>query len=166
MNKSMATVLISATLAVSSPAGAHTEAYFDSIAAPHGGQMRMAGPYHLELVTKENEIVLYVMDHTDSKISTEGGVGKAAFQVGKAKPTTSIKLEAGGDNTLKGTGDFSLTPETVVIVFVKLPDQEAQSARFTPLKPKPKTTSKKPAEKIETSKEPAGEHGGHHHHGH
>ena len=44
MNKSMATVLISATLAVSLPAGAHTEEYFDSIDAPHGGQMRMAGP--------------------------------------------------------------------------------------------------------------------------
>lgn len=166
MNKSMAAVLISATLAVSSPAGAHTEAYFDSIAAPHGGQMRMAGPYHLELVTKENEIVLYVMDHADNKISAEGGVGKAAFQVGKAKPKTSIKLESGGDNTLKGAGDFSLTPETVVIVFVKLPDQEAQSARFTPLKPKSKTAAKKPAEKTGTGKESAGEHGGHHHHGH
>lgn len=161
----MAAVLISATLAVSSPAGAHTEAYFDSITAPHGGQMRMAGPYHLELVTKENEIVLYVMDHADSKISTEGGVGKVAFQVGKAKPKTSIKLEAGEDNTLKGAGDFSITPETVVIVFVKLPDQEAQSVRFTPLKPK-STAAKKPAEKTGTNKESAGEHGGHHHHGH
>ena len=166
MNKSMAAVLISAALAVSSPAGAHTEEYFDSITAPHGGQMRMAGPYHLELVTKENEIVLYVMDHADSKISTEGGVGKAAFQVGKAKPKTSIKLEPGGDNTLKGAGEFSVTPETVIIVFVKLPDQEAQSARFTPLKPKPKTTSQKPAKKTGTDNKSAGEHGGHHHHDH
>ena len=56
MNKSMATVLISATLAVSLPAGAHTEEYFDSIDAPHGGQMRMAGPYHLELVAKERKL--------------------------------------------------------------------------------------------------------------
>jgi len=92
MNKSMATVLITATLAVSLPAGAHTEEYFNSIAAPHGGQMRMAGPYHLEIVAKEKEIVLYVTDHSDRKISTEGGVGKAAFQIGKAKPKTSIKL--------------------------------------------------------------------------
>ena len=161
MNKSMATVLISAALAVSLPAGAHTEDYFDSIDAPHGGQMRMAGPYHLELVTKEKEIVLYVTDHSDRKISAEGGVGKAAFQVGKAKPKTSIKLEPAGDNTLKGTGDFSVTPETVIIVFLKLPDQQAQSARFTPLKPKSKVKSTK---KSSGDKESAGEHGGHHHH--
>lgn len=166
MNKSMAAVFISATLAVSSLAGAHTEAYFDSITAPHGGQMRMAGPYHLELVTQENEIVLHVTDHADRKISTSGGVGKAAFQVGKAKPKTSIKLEPGEDNTLKGAGAFSVTPETVIIVFIKLPDQEAQSARFTPLKPKPKAQSKKPAKKTETGGESAGEHGGHHHHDH
>ena len=163
MNKSMATVLISATLAVSLPAGAHTEEYFDSIAAPHGGQMRMAGPYHLELVAKEKEIVLYVTDHSDRKISTERGVGKAAFQVGKGKPKTSIKLEPAGDNTLKGTGDFSVTPETVVIVFLKLPDQQAQSARFTPLKPKSKVKSTK---KASGEKDSAGEHGGHRHHMH
>ena len=163
MNKLMATVLISATLAVSLPAGAHTEEYFDSIDAPHGGQMRMAGPYHLELVAKEKEIVLYVTDHSDRKISTARGVGKAAFQVGKGKPKTSIKLEPAGDNTLKGTGDFSVTPETVVIVFLKLPDQQAQSARFTPLKPKSKVKSTK---KASGEKESAGEHGGHHHHMH
>ena len=163
MNKSVATVLISAALAVSLPAGAHTEEYFDSIDAPHGGQMRMAGPYHLELVAKEKEIVLYVTDHSDRKISTDRGVGKAAFQVGKGKPKTSIKLEPAGDNTLKGTGDFSVTPETVVIVFLKLPDQQAQSARFTPLKPKSKVKSTK---KASGEKESAGEHGGHHRHMH
>ncbi|MEO6823414.1 MAG: hypothetical protein ABI167_01570 [Nitrosospira sp.] len=161
MNKSMATVLITATLAVSLPAGAHTEEYFNSIEAPHGGQMRMAGPYHLEIVAKEKEIVLYVTDHSDRKISTEGGVGKAAFQIGKAKPKTSIKLEPAGDNTLKGSGDFSVTPETVIIAFLKLPGHEAQSARFTPLKPKLKVKSTK---KIPSDQESAGEHDGHHMH--
>jgi hypothetical protein len=162
MNKAMAAVLISAALTVPLTAGAHTEEYFDSISAPHGGQMRMAGPYHLELVTNEREIVLYVMDHSDRKISTQGGIGKATIQVGKAKPKTTIKLEPAGDNMLKGAGDFSLSPETVVIVFLKLPDEEAQSTRFTPLKPKSKA---KPTKKT-PDKEPAGEHGGNHHHMH
>ena len=66
MIKSMATVLMSAALVVSVPASAHTEEHFDSHATPHGGQMRMAGPYHLELVSKEKEIVLYVTDHADN----------------------------------------------------------------------------------------------------
>lgn len=161
MNKFLATALISMAMAVSLPAKAHTEAYFDSINAPHGGQMRMAGPYHLELVTQDKEITLYVADHSDKKISTEGGVGKVAFQVGKAKPTESIKLEPAGDNTFKGTGEFSLTPDTVVIVFLKLPEDEAQSARFTPLKPKAKS-EKKAAE----PKKPASGHDHHDHHMH
>jgi hypothetical protein len=158
MSKSLATVFITATLAVSLPAAAHTEEYFDSIAAPHGGQMRMAGPYHLELVTKDKEIVLYVADHGDKKIGTEGGVGKASIQLGKGKPKSSIKLEPAGDNVLKGTGDFTVTPETTIITFIKLPDQEAQSARFTPLKPKAKA-----AKKTE-DKKAAGSPGGHDHH--
>ena len=159
MYKSLATVLISATLAVSLPVAAHTEQHFDTINTPHAGQMRMAGPYHLELVAKEKEIVLYVTDHGDNNVPTEGGVGKASIQVGKAKSKTSIKLEPAGDNVLKGTGDFSVTPETVIIVFLKLPEHEAQSARFTPLKPKAKPTKKSPA-----GKTPAGAHGGHDHH--
>jgi hypothetical protein len=158
MSKSLATVFITATLAVSLPAAAHTEEYFDSVAAPHGGQMRMAGPYHLELVTKEKDIVLYVADHGDKKISTEGGVGKASIQVGKGKPKSSIRLEPAGDNMLKGTGDFTVTPETTIITFIKLPDQEAQSTRFTPLKAKAKA-AKKPAHKKQ-----AGSHSGHDHH--
>ena len=156
MIKSMATVLMSAALVVSVPASAHTEEHFDAIDTPHGGQMRMAGPYHLELVTQEKEIVLYVTDHGDNKVSTDGGTGKASFQVGKAKPKDSIKLEPAGDNTLKGTGDFKLTPETTIVVFVKLPDQEPQSTRFTPLKPK---ATQKPQEK-----KPAGSSSGHEHH--
>jgi len=162
MNKSMATVLISATLAVSLPAGAHTEEYFDSINAPHGGQMRMAGPYHLELVAKEKEIVLYVTDHSDRKISTEGGIAKATIQVGKAKAKTSIKLEPAGENTLKGAGDFAVTPETLIVVFLKLPEYEAYSARFAPLKPKAK--SAKSTKNTGNGKKSAGEHGEQHHH--
>ena len=53
MNRSMATVLISAALAVSLPAGAHTEEYFDSINAPHGGQMRMARAGMIEALDAE-----------------------------------------------------------------------------------------------------------------
>ena len=111
MNKLLpAIVVTAAALAVSLPAAAHTEEYFDSVAAPHGGQMRMAGPYHLELVTKDKEILLYVADHSNNKINTGGGVGKASIQVGKGKPENSIKLQPAGENILKGTGDFTGHP--------------------------------------------------------
>lgn len=142
--------LIGATLAgVSAFTAAHTEEYFDSKESAHGGQTRMAGPYHLELVAKDKEIVLYVMDHADRNLSTEGGAGKATVQNGNAKTKTSIRLEPAGDNMLKGTGDFTVTPETVVAVFVELPGQEVTAARFVPLKPKAKLAMKNKNAKLQ-----------------
>jgi hypothetical protein len=144
MNKTMATVLLGTTLALSLPAWAHTDAYLDTLATPHGGQLRMAGPYHLELVAKDKELVLYVTDHGDNPVATEGGVGKATLQLGTAKARTTVKLEPAGDNLLKGSGEFTLKPQSVIVVFLKLPGQEAQSARFTPLKPKAKPAPANP----------------------
>ena len=97
-------------------AWSHTDEYFDTVDAPHGGQMRMAGPYHMEIITKDKEIVLYITDHANAKISIEGGIGKATIQTGKTK--TTVKLQPEGDNSFKGSGDFIVTPETMVMVFV------------------------------------------------
>ncbi|SFW13116.1 hypothetical protein [Nitrosovibrio sp. Nv17] len=124
-------------LTAASPfSAAHNDEYFDSIQAPHGGQMRMAGPYHLELVVKDKEIVVYVTDHAETAISTAGGSGKVNVLNDHSKHKVAVRLAESGENTLKGTGDFSVTPETVVSVFIELPGQEVQSASFTPLKPK------------------------------
>jgi hypothetical protein len=43
---------------------------------------------------------------------------------------------------LAGSGEFQVNPETVIVVFVKMPEQEAYAARFTPLKPKSVGTGK------------------------
>jgi hypothetical protein len=158
-NKSIAAMLLGAALTLSLPVWAHTDDYLDTLAAPHGGQLRMAGPYHLELVAKDKELVLYVTDHGDHPIATEGGVGKATLQLGTAKARTTVVLEPAGDNVFKGSGEFTLKPQSVIVVFVKLPGQEAQSARFTPLKPKAK-----PAATRKPVSQPAADgHSGHHH---
>ncbi len=149
--------LIGMTLAgVSAFAAAHTEEYFDSRESAHGGQTRMAGPYHLELVAKNKEIMLYVMDHADKDLSTEGGAGKATIQMDKTKAKTSIRLEPAGANMLKGTGDFTVTPGTVVTVFVELPGQEVTAARFVPLKPNAKLAMKN--KDVKPQAESGGEH--------
>jgi hypothetical protein len=156
------TLLIGVALAGVAPfAAAHTEEYFDSKESAHGGQTRMAGPYHLELVARDKEIILYVMDHADQDLSTAGGSGKATVQIGKAKTKTSVRLEPEGNNMLKGTGDFTVTSETVVTVFVELPGQEATAARFVPLKPKAKLAMRNKDAKPQTD---IGN--GHHHHAH
>jgi hypothetical protein len=157
----IATFFISTALAsVSFFASAHTEEFFDSRQSPHGGQMRMTGPYHLELVVKDNEIGVYVMDHADKELSVNGGSGKATIQDGKTKTKISVKLEPAGDNLLKGSGNFSITPETVITVFVELPEHEAYAASFTPLKPKAKLANKtRDTKQVDTGE-------GHSHHMH
>ena len=157
MNKPMTGFVLGAMLAVSLPAWAHIDEYFDSVAAPHGGQLRMVGPYHLELVTKDKEITLYVTDHADNKINTDGGLGKATIETGQTR--TQIGLHPVGDNMLKGAGVFSVTPDTVIIVFIRLLDQEAHSVRFIPLKPK-----NTPAEKTQDGTPQTEDRDHHHHH--
>ena len=123
-------------LLAAAPVGAHSAKHSDPVKALHGGQSLAAGPYHLELVAKDGELLLYVMDHSDKGISTGGARAKATIQRGFEKATIQVELEPSGDHTLKGTGAFTITPDTGIIVFLKLPEQEAYAARFTPLKTK------------------------------
>ncbi len=123
-------------LIFSQGAFAHTEEYLDTQTAPHGGQLRMAGMQHYELVVKPNEVMVYLTDHAGTKQPSKGASGTATVLSGKSKAT--IKLAPTGDNALKGTGKFSLSPDMKVVVSIAMPGQAAEQARFTPLqKPKP-----------------------------
>jgi len=135
MNRWISAAVLFATLMVSQPVWAHTDESLDAMPSPNGGQVRAAGPYHLELVAKHGELVLHVTDHANKEISTTGGEGKAHIQQGDAVSKIKIKLEPSQNNTLAGSGEFQINPETVIVVFVKLPEQDAYAARFTPLKP-------------------------------
>jgi hypothetical protein len=162
MNKTMAAILLG--MAITLPTWAHTDDYLDTLATAHGGQLRMAGPYHLELVAKDKELVLYVTDHGDNPVKTDNGTAKATIRIGKGKAVTTVKLEPAGENQMKGLGEFTLKPESVIVVFVKLAGDEAQSARFTPLKPKAKAAAaKKPAANKPAASTPAPSHSGHQH---
>jgi hypothetical protein len=132
----LAHLVLTALLAWSVSAEAHKAKHDETVAAKHGGQAQAAGPYHLELVAKDGELVLYVTDHSDNAIPTDGARAKATIQHGYEKARLQVELEASGDNTLKGTGAFTITPDTGIMVFLKLPDQEAYAARFAPLNPK------------------------------
>jgi hypothetical protein len=158
MNKLVRCLVFTALLAPTVPTWAHTDEYFESVEAPHGGQLRMTGPFHMELVAKNGTLTVYVTDHADNPISVDGGLAKANIENGSTK--TQVNLHPVGSNILGGSGNFSLTPSTVVIVFMKLPNQEGYAARFMPLKPKP-DPSEKPQE--DPSKTEGGEHHHHHH---
>ena len=136
MKVSILAAVLAAPLMFFQPVWAHTDASLDAMSSPHGGQVRAAGPYHLELIAKDGALVLHVTDHAWQEIHTDGGEGKATIQQGKSGSKITVKLEPSQQNKLMGNAEFHVTPETVIVVFVKLPEQDAYGARFTPLKPK------------------------------
>lgn len=136
MNASIIAAVLTAPLILLQPVWAHTDESLDAMPSPHGGQVRAAGPYHLELVAKDGELVLHVTDHAGQEINTDGGEGKANIQQNKAGSKITVKLEPSQQNMFTSSGEFRIYPETVIVVFVKLPEQDAYGARFTPLKPK------------------------------
>ncbi len=113
---------------------AHTDEYLDSQPAPHGGQIRMAGTFHFELVLGEKQLTVYVTDHASKSFATEGATGNVMVLVGKTK--TTVELKPAGDNILKGEGEFTSAPAMKVVVSITLAGQEQQQARFTPLEKK------------------------------
>jgi len=136
MNVSIVAAVFAATLILLPSAWAHTDESLDAMPSPHGGQVRAAGPYHLELVAKDGVLVLHVTDHIGQEINTDGGEGKANIQQGKTGSKMTIKLEPSEHHMLKGSGEFQINQETVIVAFIKLPEKDAYAARFTPLKPK------------------------------
>ena len=131
--------LLAASLFFSQGALAHSDEYLDTQSAPHGGQLRMAGAQHHELVVKPNEVTVYLTDHAGTKLDSKGASGTATVLSGKAKAT--LKLQPAGDNVLKGAGKFDLAPDMKVAVSITLPGQAAEQARFTPMQ-KTKTEGK------------------------
>ena len=138
-----ALILTAATLitAMTAPAVlAHSDEVLDTQNAPTGGQMRMAGVYHFDLLVagdskdvKENPVVVFVTDHAGAKISTVGAGGTATILSGKLK--ASVMLVPDGDNRLKGVGKYASTPDMKAVVSVTMAGKPAEQARFTPLAP-------------------------------
>lgn len=133
-------LLTALTLAVSAtPALAHDDATLDAMKSANGGQLRMAGIYHFELLVakdakadQDKPVLVYVTDHAGKKIATAGATGTATLLAGKQK--ASVTLKPDGDNRLKGVARYAATPDLKVVLAITLSGQPPEQARFTPLK--------------------------------
>lgn len=129
--------LLAALLSAATPCFAHDDATLDTTTAPHGGQLRMAGVHHFELVvdakasaSKAAPLLVYVTDHAGSKTAVAGATGSATLLSGSTK--TALELKPDGDNRMKGVAAYTAAPGLKVIVSITLPGQAATQARFTP----------------------------------
>jgi len=138
MKRSLTGSAIAVALALAaSPAFAHDDAYLDTLEAPHGGQLRMAGPWHYELVTAsdaeasgDSPLVVYVTDHAGAPVSTAGATGTATILSGKVPSTAALTPDGG--NRMKGVSRHARTPGAKIVVSITLPGKAPGQARFTP----------------------------------
>jgi hypothetical protein len=122
----MAALLV---LGLGGPAAAHDDATLDAMPTPHGGQMRMAGPYHYELVIGERQLTVYLSDHANQPVPSQGVRGEAIVLSGGK---TTVALQPAGENLLRGAGEFNASPDMKVVVSLTFPDGSSGQARFTP----------------------------------
>lgn len=120
--------LLCALLLADSSVFAHSDEYFDSRPSAHGGQTRMAGPIHLELVAGAQAVTVYITDHADRPQPTAGG--KAVLRVPARK--LRLDLAPSGENAFSAPLAAALPTDTEIVVFVRLAGAEAQAARFGP----------------------------------
>lgn len=139
MKKALFLIAAASAFGLASPAlYAHTDEVLDTQKAPNGGQLRMAGVYHYELIVakdskeaKDNAVVVYVTDHAGTKIPTSGATGTATILAGKTKATATLAPD--GDNRLKGMAKYLSAADMKVVVSITFPGKAAEQARFTPL---------------------------------
>ena len=131
-------VLSAALIFAGNAAFAHDDATLDKMKAPNGGQLRMAGPYHFELLVdknnkeaKDSPVTVYLTDHGEKKIPAAGASGTATILAGKSKVT--VPLTPAGDNKLTGVGKYVSDAHMKVVVSVVFPDKKTEQARFSPL---------------------------------
>jgi len=110
---------------------AHDDAYLDSHPTPHGGQVRMAGPYHMEVLTDQGHLQVYVTDHGGAAISTAGWKGQATLLAGKQK--IQYELQPAGNNTLRSKDAVSSVAHTVMVLTVTPAAGTPEMARYTRL---------------------------------
>lgn len=137
---------------VSGSAWAHDDKYFDSIKSPHGGQTRMAGPYHFELVLKAgakdaqaSPVQVYVTDHAGKAISTKGATATLLIVQGKQKITVELKPQA--ENEMIGQAAYNASADLKAALSFNEAGKGVEQARFTPFAPvKASKAGKKKAE--------------------
>ncbi len=115
-------------------------------AALHDGQVRKIGPHNVELVANDGDITLYFTDDNNNKISTAHGRATATIRYPDERQTISVDLKTSKGNSLQGSGEFEIKPDTTIVIFTKLNGEDAHGGKFV----------------LNRSKEPE-EHG--HHHG-
>ncbi len=94
----------------------------------NGGPQSDAGSFHVEVVPQGKSVQVFLRDHGDKAVKTDGYKGVAIFTVdGKAQ---RIPLAPAGENTLNGTAEATLPDEPKGAVQITTPTGSTVQAKF------------------------------------
>ncbi len=110
-----------ATTLIVSPATAHDPK------PQHGGKIVVAGNYHVELVAKERQVHVYLLDHTDKLVPVKGRKGVAILVIDGKSMRIPLELE---DVRLSGQAPSNLPASPKGVVQITEPTGGTLQARF------------------------------------
>ena len=94
----------------------------------NGGPQADAGSFHVEVVAKGTSLRVFLRDHSDKAVLTEGYKGTAIFVV-DGKPQR-IPLAPSGENALTGTAPVTVPGEPKGAVQITTPTGSTVQAKF------------------------------------
>jgi hypothetical protein len=94
----------------------------------NGGAQADAGAFHVEIVPHGSVLQVYLRDHGDRAVPTEGYKGAAIFVI-DGKPHR-IPLAPAGDNRLSGMSSVDLPAEPKGAVQITTPVGSTMQAKF------------------------------------
>jgi hypothetical protein len=114
----------------------HDATVLDSIPSAHGGIVRMAGPYHIELVLEPSssrpvrQVRIYLQNHAFVGMPSKGLTGVVTLTFYTV--SVAIPLIPDGPESLGGRGSFIDDPALNMTVSLTDKDGQVFSAAFSP----------------------------------
>jgi hypothetical protein len=94
----------------------------------NGGIQADAGSFHVEVVLKGTNLEVFLRDHSDKAVTTDGFKGTAIFIIdGKAQ---RISLTPAGENRLSGSSSVNLPASPKGAVQITTPAGSTMQAKF------------------------------------
>jgi hypothetical protein len=94
----------------------------------NGGPQADAGSFHVEIVPQDLSLQVFLRNHSDKAVATDGYRGTAIFVI-DGKPLR-IPLTPAGENRLAGTSEVSIPKEPKGAVQITTPSGSTVQAKF------------------------------------
>lgn len=123
-------LILGMSIGTLSLAWAHSNERLSKVEGAHGGMLRAAGQYHLELLVEEGQLRVWITDHANNPQTTRGAQGRA--MVASRDRRLSVLLTPDGDNALAGRHPELRDGEDLrVALTVSMQGEAAVQARFS-----------------------------------